>query len=382
MLQRLFILIFALVVTPTHAMDQAGLVNAGVAEPQIDARSWLLVDQDSGAILAAGSPDMRIEPASLTKLMTAYIVFRELAAGRQRLDDTAYISERAWRTGGSRMFVDVNTRVRLEDLIKGMIIQSGNDATVALAEHVGGTEEAFVGIMNQVAAELGMNGTHFMNSVGMPDQDHFTTASDLAVLTRALIRDYPEYYKYYSITEFTWNKITQGNRNILLTRDATVDGVKTGHTESAGYCLIGSALRDDMRLIAVVVGADSMLARADLVHSLLNFGFSNYVTREAYPAGKVLQNVTVYKGEADTVPIATPQPIVVTVPRRSDVEITQTVTIPDYLVAPLDAGQEIGEIRFSMAGEEFGRYPLIAATGAAEGGLVDQLIGTVMLWFE
>lgn len=240
-----------------HALDQQFLPAATASTPDIAGKSWLLLDHDSGAVLAAGNPDMRVEPASLTKLMTAYLVFNELAEQRQTLDSMVYVSEKAWRTGGSRMFIKVNTRVRLEDLILGMIVQSGNDATVALAEHIAGTEDAFVGMMNEMAARLGMNGTHFENSVGMPGKNHYTTATDLGILTRALIRDFPQYYSYYAIPEFTWNDITQGNRNILLSRDPSVDGVKTGHTESAGYCLIGSALREDMRLIAVVLSDPS-----------------------------------------------------------------------------------------------------------------------------
>jgi D-alanyl-D-alanine carboxypeptidase (penicillin-binding protein 5/6) len=365
-----------------HALDQQFLPAATAPAPDIAGKSWLLFDYDSGAVLAAGNPDQRVEPASLTKLMTAYLVFKELAEKRQNLDSMVYISEKAWRTGGSRMFIKVNTRVRLEDLILGMIVQSGNDATVALAEHIAGTEDAFVGMMNEMAARLGMSGTHFENSVGMPGKDHFTTATDLGILTRALIHDFPEFYDYYSIPEFTWNEITQGNRNILLSRDSTVDGVKTGHTESAGYCLIGSAKRDNMRLIAVVLGADSKLKRADLVHSLLNFGFSNYITREVYPAGKVLKNVTVYKGEQEKVAVESAAAIHLTVPRRSQADITQVLSIPDYVIAPVEAGQALGDIEFTVAGSSLGHYPLTTTTAVADGGIIDQLMGTVMLWFE
>lgn len=378
----MMLLLSASVLTPAHALDQNNLPAANAAAPEIAGKSWLLIDYNSGAVLAAGNPDMRVEPASLTKLMTAYLVFNELAENRQQLDSMVYVSEKAWRSEGSRMFIKVNSRVRLEDLIMGMIIQSGNDATVALAEHIAGTEDAFVGLMNQMAVKLGMNGTHFENSVGMPGKDHFTTAIDLGILTRALIRDFPEYYKYYSIKEFTWNKITQGNRNILLTRDPSVDGVKTGHTESAGYCLIGSAMRDNMRLIAVVTGADSKLKRADLVHSLLNYGFSNYITREVYPAGKVLQNITIYKGEQEKVAVETSEGIYLTVPRRSKADITQVLSVPDYVIAPVEAGQALGDIEFTVAGDSLGHYPLTTKTAVADGGIIDQLMGTIMLWFE
>ena len=350
--------------------------------PSTGAKSFIIQDFNSGEILAESRSIESVEPASITKLMTAYVIFNELASGNIALNDMVTISEKAWRTEGSRMFIKVNSRVSLEDLIMGMIIQSGNDATVALAEHVAGTEDAFVGLMNQMAAKLGMSGTHFENSVGMPGQDHFTTATDLGILTRALIRDFPEYYKYYSIKEFTWNKITQGNRNILLTRDPSVDGVKTGHTESAGYCLIGSANRDGMRLIAVVTGADSKLKRADLVHSLLNYGFSNYITREVYPAGKVLQNVTIYKGEQEKVAVETSEGISLTVPRRSKADITQVLSVPDYVIAPVEAGQALGDIEFTVAGSSLGHYPLTTTAAVADGGIIDQLMGTIMLWFE
>lgn len=312
--------------------------------------------------------------------MTAYIVFRELAEGRQSLDDMVFISEKAWRMEGSRMFIKVNTNVKLEDLVKGMIIQSGNDATVALAEHVAGTEESFVGLMNKVAAELGMTRTYFVNSSGMPGEGHLTTARDLATLTRELINQYPQYYKYYSVKDFTWNEIKQGNRNILLYRDPSVDGVKTGHTESAGYCLIGSAHREGMRLIAVVTGTDSKQARADMVQNLLNYGFRNYITQAIYPAGKLIQNVDVYKAATNSVAVESVDKISLTVPRRGGAELTQTVTIPDYVIAPIASGQVLGNIEFSVQGSSLGKYPLTAVTDVPEGGIIDQLIGTVMLW--
>jgi len=365
----------------SFATEQQAVSNVNAAPPVIEGKSWLLIDNDSGAVLTAGNPDLQIEPASLTKLMTAYIVFRELAEGRQTLDDLVFVSEKAWRMQGSRMFIKVNSKVRLEDLVKGMIIQSGNDATVALAEYIAGTEESFVGLMNTVATELGMKGTYFVNSTGMPDEGHLTTATDLAILTRELINQYPEFYKYYSVKEFTWNKITQGNRNLLLYRDSTVDGVKTGHTESAGYSLIGSAEREGMRLIAVVTGAGSKLERADMVQNLLNFGFRNYITKKVYPAGKMIRNIDVYKAATNTVYVESAGNISLTVPRRGGTEIKQTVTVPAYVIAPVNRGQVLGDIEFSTQGITLGKYPLTAATETPEGGIVDQLIGTVMLWF-
>ncbi|MCK5359294.1 MAG: D-alanyl-D-alanine carboxypeptidase [Gammaproteobacteria bacterium] len=368
--------------TSSFAKDQQAISDANMTPPVIEGKSWLLIDNDSGAVLSAGDPDMQIEPASLTKLMAAYIVFKELAEGRQTLEDMVFISEKAWRMEGSRMFIKVNSKVKLEDLIKGMIIQSGNDATVALAEHVAGTEESFVGLMNKMAAELGMKGTHFVNSSGMPGEGHLTTASDLAKLTRALISQFPQYYKYYAIKDFTWNKIKQGNRNLLLYRDPTVDGVKTGHTESAGYCLIGSAEREGMRLIAVVTGTESKLARAEMVQNLLNYGFRNFITQEIYPVGKLIQNVDIYKAASNFVAVESADKISLTIPRRGDASLTQTVTIPDYVVAPVDQGQVLGNIEFSFQGKALGKYPLTATTKIEEGGIVDQLIGSVMLWIE
>ncbi|MDB4522061.1 D-alanyl-D-alanine carboxypeptidase [Gammaproteobacteria bacterium] len=373
----LLVLMFSI---SSFALDQQKIASTNVVAPVIEGKSWLLIDHDSGAVLSAGEPDLQIEPASLTKLMTAYIVFRELAEGRQSLDDMVFISEKAWRMEGSRMFIKVNTNVKLEDLVKGMIIQSGNDATVALAEHVAGTEESFVGLMNKVAAELGMTRTYFVNSSGMPGEGHLTTARDLATLTRELINQYPQYYKYYSVKDFTWNEIKQGNRNILLYRDPSVDGVKTGHTESAGYCLIGSAHREGMRLIAVVTGTDSKQARADMVQNLLNYGFRNYITQAIYPAGKLIQNVDVYKAATNSVAVESVDKISLTVPRRGGAELTQTVTIPDYVIAPIASGQVLGNIEFSVQGSSLGKYPLTAVTDVPEGGIIDQLIGTVMLW--
>ena len=364
----------------SFALDQQAIPKVNVAAPVIEGDSWILIDNDSGAVLSSGDPDKQVDPASLTKLMTAYIVFRELAEGRQGLDDMVFVSEKAWRMQGSRMFIDVNSKVKLEDLVKGMIIQSGNDATVALAEHIAGTEESFAGMMNKVAAELGMKNTYFVNSSGMPDQGHLTTARDLAKLTRALISNYPQFYQYYSVKDFTWNKIKQGNRNLLLYRDPTVDGVKTGYTESAGYCLIGSALREGMRLIAVVTGTESKVARADMVHNLLNYGYRNFVTREIYPENKVIQNVDVYKAASNQVAVESADRISLTVSRRGDAEITQTVTIPDYVIAPVTRGHQLGDIKFSVQGTSLGKYPLTAAQSVPEGGIIDQLIGTVMLW--
>ncbi len=260
-----------------------------------------MLDHDSGRVLAALDPDSKQEPASLTKLMTGYGVFKALAEGRLKLDDMVTISENAWKQEGSRMFVEVGKQVSVENLILGMIVVSGNDATVALAEKVGGTEAGFAQMMNTYAKQLGMTGSHFTNAPGMPDPEHYMTARDAALLTSAMIREFPQYYRWYAQREFTWNGITQQNRNGLLWRDPTVDGVKTGHTESAGYCLITSAKRDDMRLVTVVLGTDSMKSREDASAALLNYGFNFYETRKLYAARDALTTLPVYKGVASSV---------------------------------------------------------------------------------
>lgn len=297
------------IATTLLALAGATLPLAAVAQlpvpspPAVDAQSYLVIDFNSGHEIASHEPDAQMEPASLTKLMTAYVIFNELRAGRLTLEDEALISERAWRTGGSRMFVDVNTRVSIEDLLKGMIIQSGNDASVALAEHVAGTEEAFAGLMNAHAARLGMTGSNFTNATGWPDEGLYTTARDIATLSRALIAEFPQYYHWYSEREFTWNNIRQNNRNNLLWRDSTVDGLKTGQTEAAGYCLVTSALRNDMRLITVVLGTRSERARADISQALLNYGFRFFETHRLYAAGTELARTRVWKGVLEDVPV-------------------------------------------------------------------------------
>ncbi len=295
---------------PAAAADTATTPAATAAPvaiptpPEIKARSFIVIDHDSGRVLAALEPDTRQEPASLTKLMTAYGVFKALKEGRIKLDDMVTISEHAWKQEGSRMFIEVGKQVSVDNLIQGLIVQSGNDATVALAEFVAGTEPTFVQMMNTYAKELGMTGSHFMNSAGMPDPEHYTTARDTAILASALIHEFPEYYRWYSQKEFTWNGITQQNRNGLLWRDPTVDGVKTGHTESAGYCLVASAKRDAMRLVSVVLGTDSMRSREDANAALLNYGFNFFETRRIYAAGQPLTTARVWKGAVAEVGLA------------------------------------------------------------------------------
>lgn len=350
--------------------------------PAVDAQSYLVIDFESGHEIAAHEPDARMEPASLTKLMTAYVVFSEMRAGRITLDDEALISEAAWRTGGSRMFIDVNTRVRIEDLLKGMIIQSGNDASVALAEHVAGTEEAFAGLMNAHAARMGMSGSNFTNATGWPDEQLYTTARDIAILSRALIAEFPQYYHWYSEREFTWNNIRQNNRNNLLWRDSTVDGLKTGHTESAGYCLVTSALRNDMRLISVVLGTRSERARADISQALLNYGFRFFETHRLYAAGTELARARVWKGALEEVPVGIAEDLWVTIPRGRYRDLDAVLDMQSQLLAPVEAGDELGRVRVGLDGANIADLPLEALTPIAEGSIWRRMVDSVRLWFE
>ena len=283
--------------------------------PEIAAVSYLIVDSDSGYHLVEKNIDRRVEPASLTKMMTAYVAASQIAGGHIAMADQVLVSERAWRMKGSRMFIEVGNQVSVEDLLKGVIIQSGNDASVALAEHISGTEEAFADLMNQYAAELGMNDTHFTNSSGWPHEEHYTTARDLAILARALIRDYPEIYALHAVREFTYNDIKQPNRNSLLWKDASVDGIKTGHTESAGYCLVVSSVRDGVRLISVVMGTAGTSARTKATQALLNYSYRFYETRKLYSADETITNVKVWKGERDSLDLVVEDDLVLTLPR-------------------------------------------------------------------
>jgi D-alanyl-D-alanine carboxypeptidase (penicillin-binding protein 5/6) len=350
--------------------------------PQLNARSYIVIDHESGRVLAALDPDSRQEPASLTKIMTAYGVFRALKEGRIKLDDKVTISEYAWKQEGSRMFVEVGKQVSVENLILGMIVQSGNDATVALAEHVAGTEPTFVQMMNTYAKELGMSGSHFMNSAGMPDPEHFVTARDIAVLSSALIHEFPDYYRWYAQREFTWNGITQQNRNGLLWRDPTVDGVKTGHTETAGYCLVASAKRDGMRLVSVVLGTDSMRSREDANAALLNYGFNFFETKRLYAAGEPLTTARVWKGATDQVGLALKRDLFVTGQRGQVGSVKAEFEVPGRIVAPLDVGTPIGKASIVVDGATIATHDLYPAQNVPLGGWLRRMADTVRLWFN
>ena len=350
--------------------------------PELEARSYVVIDHDSGRVLAALEPDSRQEPASLTKVMTAYGVFRALKEGRIRLDDMVTISEHAWKQEGSRMFVEVGKQVSVENLVQGMIVQSGNDATVALAEHVGGTEATFVQMLNSYAKELGMTGSRYTNSAGMPDPEHYTTARDSALLTSALIREFPEYYRWYAQKEFTWNGITQQNRNGLLWREPSVDGVKTGHTETAGYCLIASAKREGMRLVSVVLGVDSMRAREDANMALLNYGFNFFETRRLYAAGEPLTTARVWKGASPQVGLALKRDLFVTGQRGHVGSVKAEFELPERLLAPLSAQTPIGKVRIVVDGATIATHDLFPAADVPAGGWFRRAGDTVRLWFD
>jgi len=349
--------------------------------PALPATAWILVDQDSGAVLAGREADARVEPASLTKLMTAYAVFHALRDGKLKLDTQVPISEHAWKSEGSRTFVDVGTRVPVEVLIQGMIVQSGNDATIALAEAIGGTEETFASLMNQYAERLGMRSSHFENATGLPGPDHRMTVADIARLTRAIIREFPDYYRWYSQREFTWNNITQQNRNGLLARDPSVDGVKTGMTEAAGYCLVSSAKRDGMRLVAVVMGTDSMKAREDASLALLNYGFSFFETRRLKAAGEALAEQRIYKARRGRAAVGVAEDLWVTLPRGQAERATLSVELAPKVFAPLSVSDRTGVVRALVDGKVVAEAPLSPLAEVPRGNIFRRIWDTILSWF-
>ena len=350
--------------------------------PELDAISYFLVDFDSGRVLAEKNPDDQIEPASITKLMTAYLVDKAIDDGDITLEEKVTISEKAWRMQGSKMFVEVGKEVSVDDLLKGLIIQSGNDASVALAEHVGGSESAFAGYMNHQAKLLGMSNTNYVNSTGWPDESHYSSARDIAILTRALIRDYPDVYSYYKQREFTYNGIRQFNRNRLLWRDESVDGVKTGHTEAAGYCLVSSAERDDMRLIAVVLGTKSDKARTQASQSLLNYGFRYFETHQLYRLDEVLKTTQVWYGEQDQVGLGVGKDVFITIPRGRYRDLQASLEIDSEISAPIERGQVLGQVNITLDGEPVASETIVAMQPVAEGSLIDRAMDSIKLMFK
>ena len=350
--------------------------------PTIDAAAYILQDYHTGKVLAENNADAKLAPASLTKIMTVYVVFTELSNGHLHLEDMVTISEKAWKTSGSRMFIELGNQVNVEDLLKGVIIQSGNDASVALAEHVGGNEETFAEMMNQHAIRLGMANSHFKNSDGLPVEDHYTTARDLAILTTALIKEFPDYYRWFSQKEFTFNKITQQNRNKLLSRDESVDGVKTGFTDDAGYCLVASALREDMRLISVVMGAKSANARANENQTLLNYGFRFYESHRLYQGKTALNEARVWKGASKTISLGLAEDIYVTIPRRQYKDLKAVINVDKKITAPVADGAKLGSVKVTLKDEVVINKDLVALKTVDQGNIFQRLSDSVMMMME
>jgi D-alanyl-D-alanine carboxypeptidase (penicillin-binding protein 5/6) len=360
----------------------SALTHAQSPAPVLAARAWLLIDVAAGQTLVAQNADERVEPASLTKLMTAYIVFSSLREKRLTLEQTVPVSERALRAGGSRMFIDPKKPVNVGDLILGMIVQSGNDACIALAEAVAGSEEAFVQLMNREAKRLGMNNSQFANSSGLPDAGHYSTARDLATLAGAIIRDFPDQYRYYSVREFRYNNITQQNRNRLLWLDPNVDGMKTGYTEAAGYCLIASTKRGNRRLLSVVLGANGESSRAQESQKLLNHGFLFFDQVRLYEKGIPVSALPVWKGSENTLKAGVPEDLRISVPKGMGDKLKAEMLSLQPLIAPIATGQRVGSIRVSLDGKPIGEYPAVALESMAVAGIIGRTWDTIRLWFQ
>uniref|UniRef100_UPI0038B8FFE4 D-alanyl-D-alanine carboxypeptidase family protein n=1 Tax=Alloalcanivorax mobilis TaxID=2019569 RepID=UPI0038B8FFE4 len=362
--------------TPAQALDMVP------RPPQVEARSYLLMDANSGQVLVQHDAEKPLPPASLTKMMTAYIAEKEIQSGNVSDEDMVPISVHAWKMGGSRMFVKEGSKVPLKDLLKGIIIQSGNDASVAVAEYLAGSEDAFADLMNRQATLLGMKNTHFVNATGWPAENHLTTAHDLARLARAIINDYPEHYDIYAEKEFSYNGITQPNRNLLLWRDPSVDGLKTGHTEEAGFCLVSSAKQGEMRLISVVMGTDSEAARARESQKLLTYGFRFYETYQAYGAGDVLDTPDVWMGKANQVRLGLGDALALTIPKDSGERLKAEMSVQPQLHAPIKKGQELGKLTISLDDNVLVTRPLIALEDVEEAGFFAKIWDHVVLFFK
>ncbi len=374
-------ILFSSILILIGSVGQAQTINTP-KPPSIEANSYILMDFNSETLLAEYDIDKRVDPASITKMMTAFVVFSELKSGNLKLTDKVTVSEKAWRTGGSKMFIEVNKKITVNNLVKGMIIQSGNDACVALSEHIAGTEETFADLMNQHAKKLGMNNSHFVNATGLPEEDHYITARDAAILAKAIIVQFPKYFEIFSEKEFTFNKITQHNRNTLLWRDPSVDGFKTGHTQAAGYCLVSTAKRNGMRLIAVVMGTKSQKARADESQKLFNYGFRFFETNLLYKGGEKRVNIEVWKGEDEDVDLGLTQDLYVTIPRGEYKNLQAKVDMPNYINAPIANRQEIGKLNIQLNNKTVAQKPLVTLKAVQEGGWWTRTTDSMGLWFK
>jgi len=361
------------------SISAQAVITPNPTAPEIAAKSYILQDFASGRVIAEENAEERLPPASITKLMTAYVVSHELAAGNIHLTDEVLISEKAWRMVGSRSFIEVNTKVPVEVLLRGMIIQSGNDAAVALAEHVAGSEETFAQMMNQYAQKLGMHNTNYRNATGLPDPDHYTTARDIAILSAAIIRDFPDHYKWYAEKEYKYNDITQHNRNKLLWRDSSVDGLKTGHTEEAGYCLAASAVRSDMRLISVVLGTRSDNARAQETQKLFNYGFRFFETHELYQANTKIADSKIWKGSEKLIDLGLVKPLSVTVPRGRYKELIASTNIQQPIVAPVAEGTQLGVVEIRLGDELIAKENLVAIKSVEQGSWWRRLLDSILM---
>jgi D-alanyl-D-alanine carboxypeptidase (penicillin-binding protein 5/6) len=375
----LFILITTYLTHSTLAIAAPALIPA---PPRVNAKAYLLIDHHSGHVLAERNADKKIEPASLTKLMTAYVVLFEIERGGISLEDEVKISEKAWRMGGSRMFIEVNTHVSVEKLLKGLIIQSGNDASVALAEHIASNEASFVELMNQHAERLDMNATHFNNSTGWPDKNHYTTARDLAKLSQAIINDFPKHYSAYKEKEYTYNNIRQYNRNRLLWLDERVDGLKTGHTEAAGYCLISSAVKNNMRLISIVTGTRKDDARIAASRKLLNYGFRFFETSLIHKANTEITNLRVWKGEQQQLSLGISKDLYITTPKGLLRKIKNNIKVEAMIEAPVVEGKSFGQVNIMLGEKQLATQELLALTTIKEGGIWRKLVDNIQLMFQ
>ena len=352
------------------------------APPIIGAKSYLIIDATTNYEVGSLEPNLKLPPASITKLMTAYVTFQAIKNNQISLNDLVTISEKAWRMEGSRMFIEVGKKVSVEDLLMGMIVQSGNDASIALAEHVASSEFLFVDLMNQSAAQLNMTSTSFQNATGLPDQDHYSTAYDLSLLAKAIINEFPDYYKWYSTKEFTYNNITQKNRNALLWRDPSVDGIKTGSTNEAGYCLISSAERNGMRLISVVMGTATPKARINGSQAMLNYGFRFFETKKVFAAAEEIINTKTWKTESESLSLGLSNDLKLTLPRGSFDNLDIDNNVPMQIIGPINKGQTIGEVSVKLGERTLAVAPLIALDNNPNGTLWQQLRDTIQLWFE
>lgn len=386
-LQKVVLVCFAwTIVIPSFAQEQSKLqtklvdLPSDLAAPAIEATAWVLMEMNSGWIVTSNNAEQPLPPASITKLMSNYVLYQQLAVGRIKPTDLVSISEQAWRAEGSRMFADVNSQVELDHLLKSTVIQSGNDAAIALAEHIAGTESVFASMMNKAAMDLGLKHSFFMNSSGLPADGHSMSASDIALLSAAIIREFPDRYKWYAEKEFTHNEITQYNRNKLLWRDSSVDGLKTGHTQAAGYCLVGSAERDGERWIAVVLGSSDERTREAQVLGLLNYGFTAYEPVSVLDQQGGVASSVVYYGENDEVLLQPAAPVNIVLPRGKEADLQIDMQISPYYEAPIQAGQSMGVASLSLDGQNLADIPLVAMSSIQQGGIFKRMSDSVRLW--